>query len=58
MFSVSTDTAYAKNKDDTQWYHFDDSSVSSSSEDACVVRITLLIVFNTKEMLVSLCIVR
>ena len=31
------DTAYAKNKDDGNWYYFDDSSVTSSSEDAVVV---------------------
>ena len=32
-----SDTAYAKNKDDHQWYHFDDSSVSQTSEDSVVV---------------------
>lgn len=33
----STDTAYAKNKDDGKWYYFDDSSVSPASEDQIVV---------------------
>ena len=36
-----SDTAYAKNKDDHQWYHFDDSSVSQTSEDSVVVSIFL-----------------
>merc|ERR1712141_417386 len=30
-------TAYAKNKDDSRWYHFDDSSVTPISESAIVV---------------------
>lgn len=34
---LSTDTAYAKNKIDGQWYYFDDSSVSGASEDQIVV---------------------
>lgn len=32
-----TDTAYGKNKMDGKWYYFDDSSVSSASEDQIVV---------------------
>ena len=36
MWLIS-DTAYAKNKDDGNWYYFDDSNVSPSSEDAVVV---------------------
>ena len=36
-FFCFADTAYAKNKDDANWYYFDDSSVTSSSEDAVVV---------------------
>lgn len=32
-----SDTAYAKNKDDGNWYYFDDSSVSESSEDSVCV---------------------
>ena len=31
------DTAFGKNKDDGKWHYFDDSSVTSSSEDAVVV---------------------
>lgn len=37
FFAPLTDTAYAKNKDDGEWYYFDDSSVTSSSEDDVVV---------------------
>ena len=33
----STDTAFAQNKDDGEWYYFDDSSVSASSEESVVV---------------------
>lgn len=33
-----SDTAYGKNKVDGKWYYFDDSSVSSASEDQIVVR--------------------
>lgn len=33
----SLDTAFAKNKDDGKWYYFDDSSVSTASEDQIVV---------------------
>jgi len=36
------DTAFAKNKNDTQWYHFDDSSVSPASEDTVVVSMLLI----------------
>uniref|UniRef100_A0A672LSY5 Ubiquitin carboxyl-terminal hydrolase n=1 Tax=Sinocyclocheilus grahami TaxID=75366 RepID=A0A672LSY5_SINGR len=32
-------TAYGKNKMDGKWYYFDDSSVSSSTEDQIVVRL-------------------
>ena len=32
-----TDTAFAQNKDDGEWYYFDDSSVSASSEESAVV---------------------
>jgi len=31
------DTAFAKNKNDDQWYHFDDSSVSATTEESVVV---------------------
>lgn len=30
------DTAFAKNKDDGKWYYFDDSSVSTASEEQIV----------------------
>ena len=36
FFSVA-DTAYAKNKDDGRWYHFDDSSVTPIGEGTVVV---------------------
>lgn len=36
-FLCETDTAYGKNKVDEKWYYFDDSSVSSASEDQIVV---------------------
>lgn len=38
---VWTDTAYAKNKLDGKWYYFDDSSVSSATDDQIVVRSSL-----------------
>ena len=31
------DTAFAKNKNDNKWYHFDDSSVSATTEESVVV---------------------
>ena len=40
FFNV-VDTAFAKNKNDNQWYHFDDSSVSATSEDSVVVSVLL-----------------
>lgn len=39
------DTAYAKNKTDGKWYYFDDSSVSSASEDQIVVRFSSFFLF-------------
>uniref|UniRef100_A0A8C6USH0 Ubiquitin carboxyl-terminal hydrolase 15 n=1 Tax=Neogobius melanostomus TaxID=47308 RepID=A0A8C6USH0_9GOBI len=38
MGEATVNTAYAKNKDDGKWYNYDDSSVSSASEDQIVVR--------------------
>lgn len=35
---ISADTAYGKNKDDGEWYSFDDSSVSQTTADSVVVR--------------------
>jgi hypothetical protein len=37
-FSFLVDTAFAKNKDNGGWYHFDDSSVSQMGEGDVVVR--------------------
>ena len=37
----TVDTTFAKNKIDSQWYHFDDSSVSATSEESVVVSIIL-----------------
>ena len=34
---VSSDTAYAKNKDDGRWYNFDDSNVTPYREGDVVV---------------------
>lgn len=31
------DTSYAKNKDNAQWYYFDDSKVTYASEDQIMV---------------------
>jgi len=36
---VDVDAAFAKNKNDDQWYQFDDSSVSAITEDSVVVSI-------------------
>uniref|UniRef100_A0A8C2J979 Ubiquitin carboxyl-terminal hydrolase 4 n=1 Tax=Cyprinus carpio TaxID=7962 RepID=A0A8C2J979_CYPCA len=36
-------TAYGKNKMDGKWYYFDDSSVSSSTEDQIVVRLAVVL---------------
>lgn len=41
-----TDTAYGKNKVDEKWYYFDDSSVSSASEDQIVVSFESLMFIN------------
>ena len=46
MRSVS-DTAYAKNQNDQRWYHFDDASVSSISEDGVVVSLSFRLVDTT-----------
>lgn len=41
-----TDTAYGKNKVDGKWYYFDDSSVSSATEDQIVVSFDSLLFRN------------
>lgn len=42
-----TDTAYGKNKVDGKWYYFDDSSVSSATEDQIVVSFYSLFIFSS-----------
>ena len=42
IFFFSLDTAFAKNKDDGKWYYFDDSSVSTASEDQIVVYMSFI----------------
>lgn len=54
FFAPLTDTAYAKNKDDGEWYYFDDSSVTSSSEDDVVVSYQRLSVSKNIAVLVLL----
>ena len=34
---VPSDTSYARNKDNGQWYYFDDSKVTYAREDQIVV---------------------
>lgn len=41
-YIFSLDTAFAKNKDDGKWYYFDDSSVSTASEDQIVVSMSFI----------------
>lgn len=36
---VCSDTTYACNKDDGQWYYFDDSKVTYATEDQIMVSI-------------------
>lgn len=47
------DTAFAKNKDDGKWYYFDDSSVSTASEDQIVASIFYVSRFGTVDVFVS-----
>jgi len=42
-------TAYAKNKEDNQWYHFDDSSVSQTTEDSVVTKAGYVLVYQLQE---------
>lgn len=53
FFFWLTDTAYGKNKVDGKWYYFDDSSVSSASEDQIVVSFDSLMFKNLSIMLWS-----
>jgi len=41
-------TAFAKNKDDGQWYNFDDSSVSQTSEDSVVTKAAYVLVYKLR----------
>nr|XP_006000772.1 PREDICTED: ubiquitin carboxyl-terminal hydrolase 15 isoform X3 [Latimeria chalumnae] len=42
-------TAFAKNKDDTKWYNFDDSSVSSASEDQIVSKAAYVLFYQRQD---------
>merc|ERR1712211_35158 len=42
-------TAYAKNKDDGRWYHFDDSSVTPISESAIVTKAAYVLFYQRRE---------
>jgi len=40
FFFVGVDTSYARNKDNSQWYYFDDSKVTYATEDQIMVSIS------------------
>uniref|UniRef100_A0A3B4CES2 Ubiquitin carboxyl-terminal hydrolase n=1 Tax=Pygocentrus nattereri TaxID=42514 RepID=A0A3B4CES2_PYGNA len=42
-------TAYAKNKTDGKWYYFDDSSVSSASEDQIVTKAAYVLFYQRRD---------
>uniref|UniRef100_A0A8B9L7F6 Ubiquitin carboxyl-terminal hydrolase n=1 Tax=Astyanax mexicanus TaxID=7994 RepID=A0A8B9L7F6_ASTMX len=42
-------TAYAKNKADGKWYYFDDSSVSSASEDQIVTKAAYVLFYQRRD---------
>ncbi|XP_065146163.1 ubiquitin carboxyl-terminal hydrolase 15-like isoform X1 [Paramisgurnus dabryanus] len=42
-------TAYAKNKDDNQWYNFDDSSVSPANEDQIVSKAAYVLFYQRQD---------
>lgn len=42
-------TAYAKNKDDGRWYHFDDSSVTPISEGTVVTKAAYVLFYQRRE---------
>uniref|UniRef100_A0A9J8CZ94 Ubiquitin carboxyl-terminal hydrolase 4 n=1 Tax=Cyprinus carpio carpio TaxID=630221 RepID=A0A9J8CZ94_CYPCA len=44
-----TDTAYGKNKMDGKWYYFDDSSVSSSTEDQIVTKAAYVLFYQRRD---------
>ncbi|XP_030633163.1 ubiquitin carboxyl-terminal hydrolase 4 [Chanos chanos] len=43
-------TAYAKNKCDGKWYYFDDSSVSSASEDQIVTKAAYVLFYQRRDV--------
>uniref|UniRef100_A0A4W3HJJ8 Ubiquitin carboxyl-terminal hydrolase 15 n=1 Tax=Callorhinchus milii TaxID=7868 RepID=A0A4W3HJJ8_CALMI len=54
LFSVadlllSTDTAFAKNKDDDKWYYFDDTSVSPATEDQIVSKAAYVLFYQRQD---------
>ena len=40
---LSPDTSYAKNKDNGQWYYFDDSKVTYAREEQIVVSLLFIV---------------
>lgn len=42
-------TAFAKNKDDGKWYYFDDSSVSTASEDQIVSKAAYVLFYQRQD---------
>merc|ERR1712038_583086 len=42
-------TAYGKNKDDSRWYHFDDSSVTPIAENAVVTKAAYVLFYQRRE---------
>uniref|UniRef100_A0AAQ6AGK0 Ubiquitin carboxyl-terminal hydrolase 4 n=1 Tax=Amphiprion ocellaris TaxID=80972 RepID=A0AAQ6AGK0_AMPOC len=44
-----TDTAYGKNKVDGKWHYFDDSSVSSASEDQIVTKAAYVLFYQRRD---------
>uniref|UniRef100_A0A669DP21 Ubiquitin carboxyl-terminal hydrolase 4 n=1 Tax=Oreochromis niloticus TaxID=8128 RepID=A0A669DP21_ORENI len=44
-----TDTAYGKNKVDGKWYYFDDSSVSSATEDQIVTKAAYVLFYQRRD---------
>lgn len=53
LYFLVLDTAFAKNKDDGKWYYFDDSSVSTASEDQIVASIFYVSKFGTVDVFLS-----
>lgn len=53
LYLFILDTAFAKNKDDGKWYYFDDSSVSTASEDQIVASIFYVSIFGTVDIFLS-----